>query len=76
MGKHDSATTIWFALKLRLLLAGLVMLRLVQPAANAAAGATYDLVVYGGTSAGVVAAVQARRMGKSVVVIEPTQRLG
>lgn len=36
----------------------------------------YDLVVYGGTSAGVAAAVQAKRMGKTVVVIEPTKRLG
>ena len=36
----------------------------------------YDLVVYGGTSAGVVAAVQAARMGKSVVLIEPGQHLG
>lgn len=37
---------------------------------------TYDIVVYGGTSAGVVAAVQARRMDRSVVLIEPTQHLG
>jgi hypothetical protein len=36
----------------------------------------YDVVVYGGTSAGVVAAVQAREMGKSVVLIEPSHRLG
>ncbi len=35
-----------------------------------------DLVIYGGTSAGIAAAVQAKRMGKSVVVIEPTQRVG
>ena len=32
---------------------------------------SYDVVVYGGTSAGVAAAVQTRRMGKSVVLIEP-----
>ena len=38
--------------------------------------ATYDIVVYGGTSGGIAAAVQAKRMGKSVVVIEPTQRVG
>lgn len=38
--------------------------------------ASYDIVVYGETSAGVVAAVQARKMGKSVVLIEPTHRLG
>ena len=36
----------------------------------------YDIVIYGGTSAGVAAAIQASRMGKSVVLIEPTKRLG
>ncbi|MFO7621959.1 MAG: FAD-dependent oxidoreductase [Bacteroidales bacterium] len=36
----------------------------------------YDIVVYGGTSAGVSAAIQASRMGKSVVLIEPTSRIG
>ena len=36
----------------------------------------YDLVVYGGTSAGVAAAVQASRMGKSVVVVAPETHLG
>jgi len=36
----------------------------------------YDIVVYGGTSGGVIAAVQASRMGKSVVLIEPTRFLG
>ncbi len=36
----------------------------------------YDIVIYGGTSSGVAAAVQANRLGKSVVLIEPTQRLG
>ena len=35
-----------------------------------------DLVIYGGTSAGVVAAVQAARMEKSVILIEPTRHLG
>ena len=37
---------------------------------------SYDVVVYGGTSAGVVAAVQASRMGKSVVLVEPGSHLG
>ncbi len=36
----------------------------------------FDVVVYGGTSAGVTAAVQCSRMGKSVVLVEPTQFLG
>ena len=35
-----------------------------------------DLVVYGGTSAGITAAIQASRMGKSVILIEPSRRLG
>jgi FAD-dependent oxidoreductase family protein len=36
----------------------------------------YDIVIYGGTSAGIVAAVQARRMGKRVVVVGPDAHLG
>lgn len=35
-----------------------------------------DLCVYGGTSAGIVAAVQARRMGRTAVVVEPGRHLG
>ncbi|MEQ8881447.1 MAG: FAD-dependent oxidoreductase, partial [Cyclobacteriaceae bacterium] len=35
-----------------------------------------DIVIYGGTSAGVAAAIQASRMDKSVILIEPTKRLG
>src|SRR6266571_5635851 len=38
--------------------------------------ADYDLVVYGGTSAGVIAAVQAKKMGKSVIVVSPDKHLG
>lgn len=36
----------------------------------------YDVVVYGGTSAGIASAVQVRRMGGTVVVIEPSSRIG
>ena len=39
-------------------------------------GKVYDLVVYGGTSGGVVAAVQMRRMGKTALLIEPGRHLG
>src|SRR5688500_1496881 len=38
--------------------------------------AQYDLVIYGGTSAGVIAAVQGARLGKSVVVVSPDRHLG
>ena len=37
---------------------------------------TRDIVIYGGTSAGIVAGIQAKAMGKTVVVIEPTNRIG
>ena len=37
---------------------------------------SYDVCVYGGTSAGVVAAYTAKMAGKSVVLIEPTKHLG
>ncbi|MDB4259928.1 FAD-dependent oxidoreductase [Akkermansiaceae bacterium] len=35
-----------------------------------------DVIVYGGTSAGVAAAIQTSRMGKSVILIEPTKYVG
>ncbi|MCF6224596.1 MAG: FAD-dependent oxidoreductase [Flavobacteriaceae bacterium] len=37
---------------------------------------SYDLVIYGGTSAGIAAAIQAKRMGKSVILIEQSTRVG
>jgi hypothetical protein len=44
--------------------------------AVASASELVDVVIYGGTSAGVTAAVQCARMGKSVVVIEPGKHIG
>ena len=35
-----------------------------------------DIVIYGGTSAGITAAVQAKKMGNSVVVVSPDIHLG
>ncbi|WP_395744353.1 FAD-dependent oxidoreductase [Prosthecobacter sp.] len=37
---------------------------------------TVDVCIYGGTSGGVIAAVEAARLGKKTVLIESTQRLG
>ena len=53
------------------------LLALARPATGET-GARHDadVCVYGGTSAGVVAAVQAAKMGKSVVLIEPGSHLG
>lgn len=36
----------------------------------------YDLVIYGGTSAGTIAAVQAKQLGKSVIIVCPDKHLG
>ncbi len=44
--------------------------------AHAAEPESADIIIYGGTSGGVTAAVQAARMGKSAILIEPTQYLG
>ncbi len=40
------------------------------------AAADYDVVVYGGTASGVIAAVQAKKLGKSVIVVSPDKHLG
>ena len=40
------------------------------------AAETYDVVVYGGTSAGVIAAVQAKKMGKSVGIFVFRRHVG
>ena len=37
---------------------------------------SYDIVVYGATSTGISSAIQSSRMGKKVVLIEPTNRIG
>jgi hypothetical protein len=52
----------------------------LQPGERSEAAPTtameYDIVIYGGTSAAITAAVQAKRMGKSVVIVSPDQHLG
>ncbi len=51
-------------------------LALIVSAGLALHAAEYDLVVYGGTSAAVIASVQAKKMGKSVVIVSPDKHLG
>lgn len=45
-------------------------------ASLAAEPVAHDIVVYGGTSGGITAAVQAAKDGRSVVLISPTKHLG
>ncbi|MFW6371070.1 MAG: FAD-dependent oxidoreductase [Bacteroidota bacterium] len=37
---------------------------------------SYDIIIYGGTPAGISAAIQAARMNKKVLLIEPTHQIG
>lgn len=36
----------------------------------------FDICIYGATSGGIAAAIQAKRMGKSVLLLEPNDRIG
>lgn len=54
----------------------LLLLCVCPTALRAAEEPLRDVVVYGGTSGGVAAAVQAARLGASVVLIEPGSHLG
>ena len=56
-----------------LLFPGLLSLTLHLPAVEPT---THDVVIYGGTSAAVIAAVQARTLGKSVIIVSPDKHLG
>ncbi|RKN47930.1 FAD-dependent oxidoreductase [Micromonospora endolithica] len=59
--------------------AGLVLAGLAEPfraSPARAAVTTADLVVYGATSGGLAAAVTMRRLGRTVVVVEPTSHVG
>jgi hypothetical protein len=58
------------------ILAFLLTVCIGRHTALAAALPPYDVVVYGGTSAGVIAAVQAKKMGKSAVIVCPEKHLG
>jgi ribulose 1,5-bisphosphate synthetase/thiazole synthase len=62
----------------------IVFMILCHPAQRAWPGApddsnlanSYDIVIYGGTSAGAVAAVQATRMGKTAIIVHSGKHLG
>lgn len=58
------------------LLGLLVALLFSAPQALQAQSYQADLIIYGGTSAAITAAVQAKKMGKSVIVVSPDRHLG
>ncbi|EOR94583.1 hypothetical protein ADIARSV_2181 [Arcticibacter svalbardensis MN12-7] len=67
--------SIKFILALCFILTSIIKLNAVTSAENHKSLNT-DICVYGGTSSGVIAAIQAARMGKTVVLIEPGKHLG
>jgi hypothetical protein len=48
----------------------------IVPGSFAAEADGFDVVIYGGTCSAVTAAVQAKRMGKSVIIVSPDKHLG
>ncbi len=59
------------------LLVGLAAISIaVGDSARAEEQPAHDVVIYGGTCAAVIAAVQAKKMGKSVIVVSPDTILG
>lgn len=55
---------------------GLCCLACLSPKTSTLDDVTAEVVVYGATSSGVVAAIQVARMGRSVVVVEPGAHVG
>lgn len=54
----------------------IVLFGLMVPVVRGQQSTDYDLVIYGGTAAAVTAAVQARQMNRSVVIVSPDKHLG
>ncbi|HKK44958.1 MAG TPA: FAD-dependent oxidoreductase, partial [Balneolaceae bacterium] len=55
---------------------GLFLPRFITGRKTAPGQNVYDIVIYGATSAGIIAAVTAARKGRSVIIVEPTGHLG
>jgi hypothetical protein len=54
----------------------MIIVGLLYVVSDAKAAEKYDICIYGGTSAGVIAAYTAKKMGKSVVLIVPDGHIG
>ncbi len=67
-------------MKIKLVLLAIIPLTIIASLLNSCKSNedlnSADVVIYGGTSAGISAAIQAARLEKSVIIIEPTNRLG
>jgi hypothetical protein len=63
-------------LRVRSALATLMLVAIAGGNSLSPAAESYDIVIYGGTAGGVAAGVQARRMGKTALIVEPGKHLG
>jgi hypothetical protein len=54
----------------------LCIITILAPLVARAAETTRDVVIYGGTCAAVTAAVQVKKMGKSVIIVSPDKHIG
>ncbi len=70
-------------MKMKKLIAGIILIPFLLLACNRSnspsstvADISADVIIYGATSAGVIAAYSAKQMGKSVLIIEPSTHLG
>ncbi|HRQ89541.1 MAG TPA: FAD-dependent oxidoreductase, partial [Bacteroidia bacterium] len=52
-----------------------LLLAALSPLGAQEKSSEHDFVIYGGTCAAVIAAVQAKKMGKSVVIVSPDKHL-
>ncbi|MBX2875479.1 MAG: FAD-dependent oxidoreductase [Saprospiraceae bacterium] len=71
--KRNLTTTNKLFIYLFCVLTSIILSTACQPTPD---NSSYDLVIYGGTSAGITAAIQAKRMDKSVILLEPSSRIG
>ncbi len=57
-------------------LAAFLLMACFATSVEAGASVSYDVVVYGGSPSGLAAAIQAARLGSSVIVVEPYLHIG
>jgi len=62
--------------KQRVLISVVVFWVVLLNVSSSVRGETYDLVVYGGTAGGIIAAISAAREGASVAILEPSNHIG
>lgn len=77
LAEHLTMTNSHYSKPFQLALVFALMVgRILARAEDVVPAEKADVVVYGGTSGGVIAAVQVGRMGKKVLLVEPSKHLG